>query len=353
MTTSILRGPGDLLAMIPSMLGFVPVESLVLLGVRANGELAVALRVDREDCLIDDVVAPMARAVSAHLSRDGTDFVVIVSYTHCNVRLACDAADAMRTAIGGTFRRMEVWAVQSGRFFAPGCADAGCCPGTGRALPVQNMTDPHLSSAKWLASGLHTKQTPAWGSAPATARRRSARAADRWLLKRDAGPEHWRNRSFEAWNDAVDRTWTEASAATDAGLGKVIAALGDVRARDAIIVSLVPGSRGAVQDVLDGNDSGTVARVLDSIFDPRQGTRVDPELAEVATGVLSRCAARARKKEAAPPLAILALVQWWAGDSEAALALCEQALQAERGYRLAGLVQATVAAGLEPGWCAD
>lgn len=349
----MLRGPGELLAMIPSMLGFIPVESLVLLGVRASGELAVALRVDREDCLIDDVLGPMARAVSAHLTRDGTDLVVIVSYTDQNVRLACDAADALRAAIGGTFRRLEVWAVQGGRFFAPGCADAGCCPGTGRALPAQGAGELSVASAKWLTSGLHGKQTPAWGSAPVAARRRSARAADRWLLNRDAGPEQWRARSFEAWSDVVDRTWAAGSAATDAELGKVVAALTDVRARDAIIVSLVPGSGGAVHDVLHGNESVTVAHVLDSIFDPRQATRVNPALADVARDLLTRCAAGARKKEAAPPLAILALVQWWAGDPNTALALCEQALRAEPGYRLAGLVRATVAAGLQPGWCAD
>ena len=60
--------------------------------------------------------------------------------------------------------------------------------------------------------------------------------------------------------------------------------------------------------------------------------------------------AHARTRRQAPTLTLCAVLAWWEGDAEACQGLLARAHAAEPGYRLAGLLECTVLAGIDPGW---
>src|SRR5690606_4365988 len=53
-THPTMKGPGELLATIPTLLGFEPRESVVVIGMRGAADMGVMMRVDRDDCLIPE-----------------------------------------------------------------------------------------------------------------------------------------------------------------------------------------------------------------------------------------------------------------------------------------------------------
>lgn len=351
MTIPTLRGPGELLATLPLILGFTPVESVVVVSIRADGEIGAIMRLDRDDCLLPDVLESMARAVAAHLTRDRAHAAILVTYTQQSVRLCCDAADALRAALTDVVPRIDGWAVSAGRYFAPGCADVLCCPLEGSEVPAAHALAMHQAGS-WRAAVTHSSTRKSWGGAPPQARRRCARAADRWLAKRAGDEAQWRQDSLEQWQLHLVNGLSPMSELREADMGKLVAGLSDVRVRDAVIVWLVPGSSAAIDDVLAGIPSHSVALALDAVLDPHQGLALDDAQADALRRVIGACVAHARRRDAPPLLAVLALVQWWAGESEAALAACDAASTCAPGYRLAGLIQATILAGIRPGWLA-
>ncbi|WP_061965543.1 DUF4192 domain-containing protein [Demequina aurantiaca] len=354
MTIPTLRGPGELLATLPSILGFTPVESVVIVGIRHGGEIGAIMRVDREDCLVSETLEPMSRAVAAQLARDATQAVILVSYTDCPVRVCCEAADALRAQVADTVPQVDTWAVARGRYFAPGCADVACCPIEGRAVPEPTATMvPNPGMATMCASPSHSRSRNLWGTAPALERRRCARAADRWAGKGEGDEDTWRRRSLELWQQHLIRGMSPEAVLREADMGKLIAGIADVRVRDSLIVWLIPGSSAAIDDVLAGIPSEAVSRALDAILDPQHAMMLDDVQCAALRRVIGACVANGRRKDAAPLLAVHALVEWWAGDAEAGLSLCGAAIASAPGYRLAELIRATIRAGITPGWQAQ
>ncbi|WP_430869076.1 DUF4192 domain-containing protein [Demequina aurantiaca] len=350
MTIPTLRGPGELLATLPVVLGFTPVESVVVVSIRDRGEVGAVMRVDRDDCLVSEVLAPMSRAIAAHLTRDDAIAAILVSYTCEPVRLCCEAADAIRESITAVVPRVDSWAVSDGRYFAPGCADVTCCPIDGTPVPVASSSLAASPGAAWRTSAAHATARRYWGTAPEIERRRCARAADRWTAKRADDERGWRRRSLGLWHEHLVQGLGEDAGMSDTDLGKLVSGLADVRVRDALIVSLVPGSESAVADVLAGDPTESVARVLDAILDPHRGVALDDWQAASLRLVLGECIARSRRRDAAPLITMLALVDWWLGEPSEALSLCDAASACAPGYRLAGLLRATILAGIVPGW---
>lgn len=299
---------------------------------------------------MQDVLDAIARSLMSQLARDEAVAAVLVTYTDADVKVSCDAADALRRAIAPMVPRTDTWAVSRGRYFAPGCADASCCPAEGTVLPFTDAMGRELPIVGWRSAVIHGSRTDAWGGASATARRRCSRAADRWLDKRTDGLERWRRDSSELWQNRIEEGGLGPVVLREADMGRLIAGLTDVRVRDAVIVSLIPDSAMAIDDVLGGISSVRVARALDSVLDPRQGVACDPVQAAALRNVLTQCVTHCRRKEAAPVLTLHALVEWWVGAPMAALSLCDAAEASTPGYRLAALVRATILSGVVPGW---
>lgn len=137
-------------------------------------------------------------------------------------------------------------------------------------------------------------------------------------------------------------------------LGRLEAGLADRRVRDAVLVSLVPGTgllaerslRGARPDPADDRLLGeAMARVVDPVAgEPPPGSSRRHER------VLEQVVAHGRDEGHPPALTLLGLLAWWRGDGARAALLLGRALEVDPGYRLAALLDRTLAAGLPPGW---
>src|SRR5690606_17201084 len=110
MTTTV-AGPGQLIAHIPVILGFTPTESVVVICIRARGELGLVMRVDITDCLVSDIAPTMARTLAGHLRRDGAVRVVMVSFSDREVEQAAQALGALRDGAQDVCEQIDLWAV--------------------------------------------------------------------------------------------------------------------------------------------------------------------------------------------------------------------------------------------------
>jgi hypothetical protein len=255
----------------------------------------------------------------------------------------------LRPAVAEVVGEVEAWAVVAGRFFSPGCARETCCPIEGRAVPVVPDLPGRGVQAAAPAHGSPGAFPDARFEVDEPTRRRVARAGDRWRGQRDGDVVSWRRRSFSMWQEALeglcrDRLPTEAEA------GRLIEALQDRRIRDAIVISFVPGSDEVALGVLEGNADGEVSKALRVLLSPSEGAPPLPAAVAPAWDLLGFLTAHARRRRRAPGLTLCAILAWWEGDSDCCRSLLGRAHEAEPGYRLAGLLECTVLAGIDPGW---
>ncbi len=143
-----LRGPADVLAAIPYLLGFHPADSLVLVGLR-DGDLVVTVRLDLAE-LADPGVLPDAIAA---MTRGGATSLVAAIYAApssaagprggagapgvANTDLpwsgAACAVAATAAAAGGAV--LDILLVGEGRWWSYSCTSTQCCPAAGSPLP--------------------------------------------------------------------------------------------------------------------------------------------------------------------------------------------------------------------------
>ncbi len=347
--THTLHGPGALLAAIPLLLGYSPRESVVIVSLRHRGEIGILLRVDRTDCIHPDIATPLARSITEHLSRDHAEAAVLVSYTTDDVRLACPALDALRPAVAEVIDDVECWAVRSGRYFSPGCARESCCPARGRPVPTGESVGGPVVRVAARPHALAGSTPDGAHDVDEAARRRSARAGERWWAHREDDPIGWRRRSYASWRAALSAARSGALPG-DSVCGKLIVALQDRRMRDAALVSLMPGSGKVARGVLDGTADEEVSRVLRVLLSPEEGVPPEPATLAPVWDLLGWLTAHARVAQRAPTFTLCAVLAWWEGDEAACRSLLLRAQESEPGYRLAGLLECTMLAGINPGW---
>ena len=130
MTT--LTSPHDLIAAIPFLIGYHPVDSLVVVSIKENC-IGMAMRVDFPVDLPESAFDLLA----AHLQREGSTGALLVSYVpsgRCDgeVVLADLAAALKRIGV----RVEESLLIQDGLYRSTLCSDIECCPPSGRDLPA-------------------------------------------------------------------------------------------------------------------------------------------------------------------------------------------------------------------------
>ncbi|MGA4776921.1 DUF4192 domain-containing protein [Cellulosimicrobium sp. AB352] len=390
MTTLIrAQGPRELLAYVPFRLGYRPQDSVVLVGLRPpRGRIGLVVRVDVADAADVEHGPQLARSVVGHLAADGARRVVLVVYSDAPLRAAGVAArvraavEHCREAAEPHHGPVEAWVVSSTGWYALDCAEDDCCPPEGRSLRELESSEvgAHmvLSGAALADSREEALRIPPAG---ADARRRAARAARR---VRD------RDRSVAAGDDVASRVAARVSAlalwrtavaqvvardrARDGGpvddgagaavpaatvLGRLAAGLESVPVRDAVLLSLVPGTDDLPDRTVRGGDvdAGT-GRAIAAVVDPGAGLAPDPAVTGPARAVLEAVVAHAPRGSTAPALTLLALVAWWHGDGGWARRRLAEALAEDPTYRLALLLASALDAGVPPGWvradaCAD
>lgn len=370
MQTPTLRvtEPREMLSLVPHQLGFHPTESVVAVSLRApRGRVGLVVRVDLPDLANPEVGPQLARDVVAHLAGDGAERAWLVVYTRDDPRPRPDAAVAaavscFREAAEAAFGDVPAWAVTSTGYLSLDC-DETCCPPGGR--PLADLSSTQVSAQMVLAgSSVATCREDVGRIRPAgaEARRSVARVRRRWqargLRAHDEGPaalERWRRDGVAAWRRAVGEQLDRDGGPTAAALGRLEAALTDLRVRDAVLVALVPGQGDLPERCVRGERPGTeddaaLGRALALVVDPLDGVPAPPAATRVHEAVLEAVVAHGERGRQAPAATLLGLLAWWRGDGARASILLDRALADDDGYRLARLVAQSLACGVPPGW---
>lgn len=132
MTT--LTSPLDLLAAVPFLIGFVPENSIVLIGLR-DSAIEVAMRVD----FPDEADAELNSTLSSHLTENKIESALLVSYIPdrpCEVDLVIKTLSEAIESIGVQLRESLI--VVGNRWRSLVCQDETCCPEAGSEIPDLN-----------------------------------------------------------------------------------------------------------------------------------------------------------------------------------------------------------------------
>lgn len=213
-----------------------------------------------------------------------------------------------------------------------------------------------------------TAGSPAGGTARTAARnaaRNVARSAGRGLAARaeqvaqaERALADWGAESLGLWRAAVRATARatpgERVPLSPVDLGKIGAALADTPVRDAVLLSLAPGTaetalRTARREADDDTDRSTGA-VMAQIIDPQRGIPPDDDITRPARDVLEAVVTHVPRNRRAPAYVLLALVAWWHGDGGLAAERVSDALGVDPDYRLALLLRSAIVGGVPPGW---
>ena len=242
MTADItLRGPGDILAVLPYQLGYQPRDSVVVVSLRGR-QVGLVVRTDLPP---ENHVKRAVSALVGPLLRDGATSVFVVGYE--------DAVDASLPSLLAIVEQLEragvdvvdVAVVRHGRRFSPICSDP-CCPSEGVVLP-----DPAdvPAVAEYVARGRSPLRLTCGRGEPRRAGPRPLRR--RCGCRRDPFPApRRRRRSAAAWEVLLSREVPEVARVGADAWAPVItpdlvadagAGLADIAWRDGLVAWLAPG----------------------------------------------------------------------------------------------------------------
>jgi hypothetical protein len=236
MTISIdrisLSSPDALLAAVPYLLGFQPLQSAVVVWL-ADGHIALTQRIDLPRP--EDDLAPWVDALFDHAGADLADEIVVVI-----IAPADDRAGLVRSVRGRAAERgltvRDLLLLSDGRWRSLLCEDPSCCPPDGRVLDPAAVA---AVSAEFVGRGrapLASRDDLEGEVRPDP----DGQAATAAALAASAPPSTGGEREGrEAWRDAAVTHVLEAGASTTglAGQGAAMAlhGLADIRVRDTVL----------------------------------------------------------------------------------------------------------------------
>ncbi|MEO6790474.1 MAG: DUF4192 domain-containing protein [Ornithinibacter sp.] len=369
MTADItLRGPGDVLAVLPYQLGYHPRDSVVVVSLREK-QIALVLRCDLPP---DEHVAMVSASLVGPVVRERADSVLVLGFEeveHASIPLALAVVDDLERQ---GVEVLDVQVVRGGRRYSPICARP-CCPPEGEPVPgpqdvpavaefVLQGRSP-LPDRRQVDDLVEAQPALVLGVAEALARRasRPGRVTDR------------RRRSASAWGVLLSVPGQPGERLVPRVLADLVAGLADVPWRDGVIAWLAPG-------VLPVStlDTHVVARLCATMprwaqmgagFDaePLRGSlRQLPHGGPVGrSGGLGRAAERDELRarllslcravpdsapvEAAATCTLAAAVCWADGDGAVARAAIDRAVRLRPDYRLACLLERLIDQGVRVG----
>jgi len=391
-TPLVLRSSRDLLAAVPYLLGFRPRECVVVVAVTGEGRVGLVARTGLAD-LDGHSGGPgdetggargSASVVARAAGRVGARLALVVLYTASSpdqVRSREAAVvGALEESLGPTVD-VEAWLVGPDGYRGLDCTDPACCPERGR--PVGELEHGEVGAAfvvagraiagseqeahriRALSAGVRDRVAKAAVRAERVraAAGDAARAAPRETAHDVLG--RWRAEAYGVWCDLVRQAAAELRTCPagdvelpPARLGRLAVALADVRVRDAVLLSLVPGAREAADrtaraggdaDVTRDVEAAT-ARAIARVVDPRVGVPPDGATADATRLVLEQLVGGAPRRWHAPPLALLGFLAWWRGDGWLAARRVRESARQDPAYRLAALVAGVLEAAVPPGW---
>ena len=302
-----LRSPGEIVALVPHLVGFQPAESLVAVSLRPpRKRVGLVLRVD----LVDHPA--LVRQVVDSLLRDGPASSLLVVHTAEPSAPQHPWSGLVRAVEQGLVERgvgvEEALLVRDGRWWSYRCAEA-CCPESGTPLDPGSAVALQVAAAAAYEgravlpsrADLVASVRPdlPLGAAPVERLQEQARRDLAERRRSDASAtgrrevERWRA-ALQAWRDRPVRPAAAETAA-------LVVALRSVAVRDEV------ASWGAQRD-------------------------------DALLGLLLQVARSAVPPDDAPVLGVLAWVAYARGDGALALVAAERALASEPGYSAATLL---------------
>lgn len=339
--TSTVTGIGEIIALLPYELGFVPADSLALVGLRER-RLTVTARLSRPGPL--DVV-DAARQMAAGVARSRPDEVIVLCYGGF-ARSDGDFVDVLRWELGDAGVDVSHVASVDGELWRAEHCACGCCPLELATIPDASRVAPvaeHVLRGVVPASSRdelghrfdlrHARIAQGVGEALSgrTLRGPAAGAADQEeavaLRRVLCGTE-----------TAVHRLPVEVLAAATAAVARIAV-------RDYVLAWLMPDFLSPEQVMPEG-----VTEHYDLGPAPlrsRDEATFDDPVADVA-GRLGEWVACIPREHSVPVLMLIAGIQWTIGSGVLAMLAVERALAIDPDCRLAQLFAAAVRSGLRP-----
>ncbi len=312
-----------LLAVVPSLLGFHPSQSLVMLGLSGpRDRVSLTFRYDLPGPADDDLAADIAVHASEVLTREAMPAAVVIGYGPA--RPVEHAARMLVAALrdGGVEVR-AVLRADGGRYWSLTCPDPDCCPPEGIAFdPCSHPAARRLAEAGLDAlpdrAALARSLQPPPGTAKAT--RQATSRALRHLGRLVAAAER----------DGRDT----GAVVAEAGIAAIREAIGRYRS-------------GAVIE-----DRGRLAFLAVAVANLRvrddAWARMDEAHVQAHLRLWTDLVTAAAPEFVPAPAALLAFTGWQAGEGALANVAAERALAADPAYTMALLVTEAVQAGLPP-----
>jgi hypothetical protein len=318
-----LASPASVLAIVPSLLGFHPSDSLVVLGVSGpRNRVGLTFRYDLPDPADDDLAADIAAHAAEVLCREAIGGAIVIGYGRAD-----PVVQAAAVVVGGLLDAgvdvIEVLRAEGGRCFCVTCRNPECCPPGG--IPFDPCS--HPAAAVLQEAGL-------------------AVLPDRAALAATLQPPPGTARATrQATGRALRRLDRLVAAARSGGLdpAAALADAGRAAVRDAI---LRYRSGSSIQDRARLAFLAVVVadlRVRDDAW-----AQMDPRQARPHTALWTDIVTGAAPEFVPAPASLLAFTAWQAGEGALANVAAERALAADPAYSMALLIAGAVQSGLPP-----
>jgi hypothetical protein len=332
-----MRGPADMAAMLPYLLGFYPDDSLVAIGL-AGPQLqqtgAIRLDIPDDPTLWSAVATDFARllvelseqrdrrpdAVLLYLCRDpGPDGPSVVT----TLRPLAD--HLLRAFRGLDVSVKESLCISSGRWWSFLCADPACCSPHG--TPVYSSQEPRAVVAAATYAGI--------------APRGSRRAIAAGLAP--IGPP-----DADVYREALDQ---QTAMACDRLMADPLGAARAVAATAGLLDEAMAASRAGVLRLHPERSARLIVGLLDKVTRDRAAEYAEPDELAAAQRLwryLARRCVPPYAEYAKVPLTLLAWTAWLAKDTATARVALGKALGLDPDYTLAALLYDSLNTGLAP-----
>lgn len=316
-----LSTPGDIVAAVPHLCGFVPAESLVAVSLRGERKrIGLTLRFDLPAGGEGEAAGQVAEQVAERLARDGAAAVVLVVYTEATGELPHAGLVAAITAAAQRAGQpvMEALLVRDGRWSSYACRRS-CCPPEGTPLGGGAAADALAAAAAYdgravLGDRAQLVASLAPPALPADLARRYDDAMVAWVVQVEAeGREAAGRAAISAWREALAAVASAGPTAvpSEASCLRLVVALQELSVRDRV---------------------ATLA--------------LDDD--EALLGLLLSLAGRCVAPYDVPVATLLALVAWVRGNGALANVALDRALAADPSYGMATLMRAGLDGQLPP-----
>jgi hypothetical protein len=322
-----VSSPGDILAVVPHLLGFHPARSLVVVGVGSPGSaprIELAFRYDLPDPPGTAVTAEIAGHAVAVLDQRRLHTVIGIGYGPG--ALVTPMADALAAAVRERGLRLhELMRVEDGRYWSYICANPDCCPPDGVRFDVQASP----AAAAMTVAGLVAYPD---------------RAALAGTLAPVTGP--------------AARAMQRATTAARTRAAKLVSQ-GSQGGLDPATTLLAEAGRRTVRDFIASYRGGRPITAAEPVawlsvtlahlpVRDDAWARMDPQYRDAHLRMWSDVVRRARPAYLAAPASLLAFTAWQSGEGALANIALDRALAADPHYSLAHLLRDILDAGVPP-----